>query len=449
MGEIITEITSYLRFVSYSNLMLWDVKRYTFNNITKFNNSVKLRDILSPLKQPVSKEEMIKNKWRIISKINFGGELFLRDAEQIRSYKGKLFLVPENSIIYSKINIRHGCLYYNKIGCKPFGVSSEYPVFTFDNKKINGEYLKLLLRSTPFKQLLNTKTSGISKARVKVDEFLGISVPLVSIEKQNRIVEQYCSILKRSKQLTKKYNVLEKNIDKLLTIELGVYEKPKKENKGGLLFTKFSNLSQWGADKQTINNIVYKKNYPIKKILNICDVGSGGTPSRKVKSYYQGNIPWIKTGEVVNDIIYDTEEKITSQAIENSSAKLYPKGSLIIAMYGQGKTRGRTAKLGINASTNQACAVLHNINNSIIETDYLWIFLMNEYDRLRQLASGNNQPNLNAQMIKNYNIVIPPLDKQQEIIKKVTKMRLEIKLLENQVINLKKQADELIEKELF
>ena len=62
-------------------------------------------------------------------------------------------------------------------------------------------------------------------------------------------------------------------------------------------------------------------------------------------------------------------------------------------MYGQGKTRGRTAKLGVDATTNQACAVLHNIDNSKVLTDYLWIYLMNEYDRLRELASGNNQPN--------------------------------------------------------
>ena len=84
-------------------------------------------------------------------------------------------------------------------------------------------------------------------------------------------------------------------------------------------------------------------------------------------------------------------------------------------MYGQGLTRGRTAKLGVDATTNQACAVLSEIKSDEILTDYLWVYLMNEYDRLRALASGNNQPNLNGDMIKNYPVVIPDLETQTQI----------------------------------
>ena len=103
-------------------------------------------------------------------------------------------------------------------------------------------------------------------------------------------------------------------------------------------------------------------------------------------------------------------------------------------MYGQGLTRGRTAKLGVDASTNQACAVLFNINNEILLTDFLWIYLMGEYNRLRELASGNNQPNLNAQMIKDYNVVIPPINIQQEIIKNYSFLKSKVKLMK---LNLK------------
>jgi len=157
----------------------------------------------------------------------------------------------------------------------------------------------------------------------------------------------------------------------------------------------------------------------------------------QVPSYYKGNIPWIKTGEVTNEIIFDTEEKITKEAIANSSAKLYPRGSLVIAMYGQGQTRGRTAKLGIDASTNQACAVLTEIKNKVILTDYLWIYLMGEYSRLRSLASGNNQPNLNAQMIKSYPVIIPSKELQQQIIDRFNDYR-------EKKANLKKNAELLI-----
>ena len=104
-----TATSTYLKFIPFEKLNLWDVKRYyTINNL-QFENVVTLRDILKPYKKAVSKEEMIKNKWQIISKINFGGELFLRDFDEIKTYKGNVNLVPGNAIIYSKINVRHGC----------------------------------------------------------------------------------------------------------------------------------------------------------------------------------------------------------------------------------------------------------------------------------------------------------------------------------------------------
>src|SRR5690606_11000786 len=125
----------YLRLIPNPKFNLWDVKRYRKSSSLTFKNVVRLSDILIPYKNNVSKEEMIKNDWQIIKKINFGGELFLRDKEEINTYKGKLNLVPENALIYSKINVRHGCIYFNEKGSTPFGVSTEYPTFLFDETK--------------------------------------------------------------------------------------------------------------------------------------------------------------------------------------------------------------------------------------------------------------------------------------------------------------------------
>lgn len=425
--------TTYIKFIPFEILNLWDVKRYYTKNNLQFENVVTLRDILKPYKKAVSKEEMIENKWQIISKINFGGELFLRDFDEIKTYKGSLNLVPDNAIIYSKINVRHGCIYFHEEGQTPFGVSSEYPTFKFDETKISGKFLHKILRSSAFKTLLNSKTTGISKARVKQDEFLDIQIPLPSIEEQNRIMTSYLLKIEKANKAKQETGSLEEEIEKYLFDELGY----KVDSSTGLkkygFYLKlidYSKIDKWGANQNNSNKLVLTKSFDLRQIKEICTVGSGGTPSRDRKEYYTGNIPWIKTGEVINDIIYDTEEKITIDAIENSSAKIYPKDSLIIAMYGQGLTRGRTAKLGIDASTNQACAVLYNINNELILTDFLWIYLMGEYDRLRDLASGNNQPNLNAQMIKDYKVIIPPIAIQKEIIKKYSGLKLKVKSIE-------------------
>lgn len=425
--------TTYIKFIPFENFNLWDVKRYYTKNNLQFENVVTLRDILKPYKKAISKEEMIENKWQIISKINFGGELFLRDFEEIKTYKGSLNLVPDNAIIYSKINVRHGCIYFHEEGQTPFGVSSEYPTFKFDETKISGKFLHKILRSSAFKTLLNSKTTGISKARVKQDEFLDIQIPLPSIEEQNRIMTSYLLKIEKANKAKQETGSLEEEIEKYLFDELGY----KVDSSTGLkkygFYLKlidYSKIDKWGANQNNSSKLVLTKSFDLRQIKEICTVGSGGTPSRDRKEYYTGNIPWIKTGEVINDIIYDTEEKITIDAIENSSAKIYPKDSLIIAMYGQGLTRGRTAKLGIDASTNQACAVLYNINNELILTDFLWIYLMGEYNRLRDLASGNNQPNLNAQMIKDYKVIIPPIAIQKEIIKRYSGLKLKVKSIE-------------------
>lgn len=161
-----------------------------------------------------------------------------------------------------------------------------------------------------------------------------------------------------------------------------------------------------------------QSNYPIAKISDVCKIGSGGTPSRRKPSYFGGDIPWVKTTEVRNAVIYETEESITQTGLNNSSAKVYPAGSVIIAMYGQGATRGRTAKLGIEAATNQACAVLTKFADGV-DPDFIWVYLMSEYDGLRELASGNNQPNLNADIIANYPVPIPPWDVQKAMVQRV------------------------------
>lgn len=118
-------------------------------------------------------------------------------------------------------------------------------------------------------------------------------------------------------------------------------------------------------------------------------------------------------------------------------------------MYGQGNTRGRTAKLGIDAATNQACAVLFNIDNDIVATDYLWYYLQTQYHNLRSMASGNNQPNLNADKIKNYSVVIPPLSVQKEIIEHIKEQKEQIKKCKLQAEHLRTQALVNFEKKIF
>ena len=148
----------------------------------------------------------------------------------------------------------------------------------------------------------------------------------------------------------------------------------------------------------------------------IATVSAGGTPSRSQPEYWKGGtIPWVKTGEVDYGVIEDTEEKITPLGLKSSAAKLLPKGTLLLAMYGQGITRGKVAMLGIDAATNQACAAVRPATDEV-RTDFLFCTLAYGYERLRGLAHGGQQQNLNADLIRGFTLGVPQdPDEQRDI----------------------------------
>lgn len=145
-------------------------------------------------------------------------------------------------------------------------------------------------------------------------------------------------------------------------------------------------------------------------------VATGGTPSRRTPELWEdGTIPWVKTTEINYNIIQGTEEYITQVGLEQSSAKMLPVGTLLLAMYGQGVTRGKVAILGIEATCNQACAAIQS-QDLAVDDKYLYHFLTYRYDSIRQLAHGGQQQNLNLQIIRDCPIAIPSIVEQREII---------------------------------
>jgi type I restriction enzyme S subunit len=143
------------------------------------------------------------------------------------------------------------------------------------------------------------------------------------------------------------------------------------------------------------------------------EITSGGTPSRARPEYWGGTIPWVKTAEVNYEWITDTEECITPAGLAGSSAKLVPVGSIVMALFGQGPTLGRVARLSIEAATNQACAVL--LPNDAQDQGFFFHFLWRQYPRIRAMARGANQPNLNLGLVKSLQVPVLPIDDQRRI----------------------------------
>ena len=147
-------------------------------------------------------------------------------------------------------------------------------------------------------------------------------------------------------------------------------------------------------------------------IGNFADVQTGATPLRRKPQYYGGSIPWVKTGEVACNFANGVEEDITEVAIKETNCKVFPAGTVLVAMYGQGDTRGKAAILPFEAATNQACAAI--LPSSTHNEVFLNAQLQLLYEDMRAKSLGGNQKNLSLGIIKSMKVILPSMEAQQE-----------------------------------
>jgi type I restriction enzyme, S subunit len=159
-------------------------------------------------------------------------------------------------------------------------------------------------------------------------------------------------------------------------------------------------------------------------IETIADVGTGTTPSRDNAAFFTaGEIPWVTSGETGKPFIAATAQHVTELALAQTNLTVYPVGTLIVAMYGQGKTRGQVSELQIEAATNQACAAIVLIEPSSEHRSFIKLVFEKSYDEMRELSAGGAQPNLNVGKIKSTLMPLPPLAEQSRIVTRVGQLR--------------------------
>ena len=155
-----------------------------------------------------------------------------------------------------------------------------------------------------------------------------------------------------------------------------------------------------------------------KKLGDVFEIGSGGTPSKTHPEYYGGDIPWVKTGDLKSEYLYEVEDFITEEGLNNSSAKMYESDTVLIAMYGA--TIGATSILNFPACTNQACAAFKKSEEILPE--YLYFFLRSKKEKFVNDGVGGTQPNISAGYLKKVQIEVRSLDEQSEIINVLDKV---------------------------
>lgn len=264
--------------------------------------------------------------------------------------------------------------------CKPYSYVNGNAMALDDlDESINVRYLYYVLKERGFKDVI----SGSAQPQIIRSALEKISI-LIGTEKEQ-------------KEIVEKFSIIEKVI-RDRKFELQYLDE--------LIKSRF--IEMFGG-------IHDSKLYPYMPIGSFTTVLSGGTPDRKVDNYWRnGNIRWVKTTELQNCVITDTEERITQEGVDNSSAKKVPVGSVLIAMYGQGKTRGMTGYLAVECTTNQACACI--LPTPKINQTFLWQYMILSYDKLRNMAKGGNQPNLNIGIIKSFPVLQPPMELQEQFV---------------------------------
>lgn len=197
----------------------------------------------------------------------------------------------------------------------------------------------------------------------------------------------------------------------------------------------YDNLAQSIFYEMFGDPVVNEKGWEVKKLGEVCSVGTGSTPNRKNKEYYEHGIyPWVKSTEVCNLPIYSVEEFITEEALQNTNCGLYPKDSILMAMYGQGKTRGQVGLLKIEACTNQAVAAI--VPSKKINSIFLYRHLMLMYEHIRDMARGGNQANLNLTIVRSIQILLPPLPLQHLFAQRIEQIERQKSAVQKSITDL-------------
>ncbi|MCA0363555.1 MAG: restriction endonuclease subunit S [Bacteroidetes bacterium] len=288
---------------------------------------------------------------------------------------------------------------------EPFMVSPAYDVFEIkDTKILLPEYLMMWFSRSEFDRNAWYYTDADVRGGLAWKAFTDMQLPIPHIDKQKEIVAEYNTIQNRialNQQLIQKLEETAQAIYREWFVEFefphvtssGV-EMPYKSSGGEMVW-----CEELGKE--------IPMGWEVISVKDFCkDMKSGGTPSRDNISYWnKKDIPWLKTGEVCNRVLISSEEYISFEGCKNSSAKKLPINSVLIAMYGEGKTKGQAGYLRFEATTNQACCAM--ICNNEYESTFLYYFLRINQLEIANLANGGAQPNLSKDLIENIRIIKP------------------------------------------
>ncbi len=341
----------------------------------------------------------------------------ISNKENIAGY----YIVEEGDYVYNpRISASAPCGPIRKSHIKETGIMSPlYTVFKITEKNLSDDYLEQYFKSTFWHSYMKTVANygaRYDRMNITTEDFFNIPIPFPPLAEQQKIAEILC---KQDRIISLKQKLLEQKLQQKKWLMQKLLEVPhtnvnceEKISLGGVVINK----SGW--KKERIKDVSTK-------------IIAGATPSTKIKDFWNGNISWMSSGEINKRIIFETEVKISQLGYESCSTKIVPPKSVLIALAGQGKTRGMVAVNEIALCTNQSLASVIPKN---IDYKFLFYFLDSKYSDLRMISSGDgSRGGLNLEIISNYEIYLPTLPEQKIISQVFSAADKEIALIKSSI----------------
>ena len=263
------------------------------------------------------------------------------------------------------------------------------------------KYLFYVLMSS--KEALLAQGQGGAQQNISQTILKAYNIPLAPLPEQKRIAD--------------KLNILLKKVDSCQSHLERVPQILKRFRQSVLAEATSGRLTKEWREENYIED-----DWKETDVQSVAIVGTGSTPLRSNSSFYsKRGTPWVTSGATSETFITGAKEFVTDEAIKAHRLKLFPVGTLIVAMYGEGKTRGQVSELAIDATINQACAAIV-VDETKVVKNYVKLALQANYLEMREMAEGGNQPNLNLTKIKEFRFPLPSKDKQHEIVRRVERL---------------------------
>jgi type I restriction enzyme S subunit len=344
-------------------------------------------------------------------------------------HKANAYLINDGDILFARTGATVGKSYLVK-GLQDKVIYASYLIRVQTFSEILPEYVKYFFESGFYWEQIQKSSVGIGQPNVNGTILSQLEIPIPPFDEQKRIVnelEAWLSIIDAIDNGKIELQIAIK-LAKSKILDLAIHGKlvPQEPNDepASELLKRINPKAEITCDNPQYGKL--PKGWCETLLGNIGNWQSGATPSRLRKDYYNGDIHWLKTGDLNDGVIKSIPETITRKALEETSVKLNPIGSVLIAMYGA--TIGKIGILALPATTNQACCACVDY---ICDKMFLFYFLLANRERFIAMGGGGAQPNISKEKITNTHIPLPPLSEQHRIVAKIEELFVQFDKIES------------------